>query len=160
MEHKQLRHAPMLSRKHWPHREHNSASWLLACFIDVSMRFSDCVNSKWTSGNVWSGANLSFLQSDSVDVYSACWFFESYALSRQGVSIQQDHTMSAQARSSLTGATLLQDPSVTKGMMYTDEERTQLGVQGLLPPTVTTMQLELARFWNQPRCFKQRGVML
>ena len=54
--------------------------------------------------------------------------------------------MSAEARSSLTGATLLQDPSVTKGMMYTDEERTQLGVQGLLPPTVTTMPLELARF--------------
>ena len=85
------------------------------------------------------------LQSDFVDVYSAAEFFEWYAaFDRQ--SIHQGHTMSVPALSSLTGATLLQDPSVTKGMMYTDKERTQLGVQGLLPPIVTTMQLELARF--------------
>src|SRR5580658_5931801 len=44
-----------------------------------------------------------------------------------------------------TGYDLLRDPARNKGTAFTVEERRQYGLEGLLPPAVTNMELQVAR---------------
>lgn len=44
-----------------------------------------------------------------------------------------------------TGIQLLRDPALNKGTAFTEEEREELGLLGLLPPRVLTMEDQLAR---------------
>jgi malate dehydrogenase (oxaloacetate-decarboxylating)(NADP+) len=44
-----------------------------------------------------------------------------------------------------TGYDLLRNPRLNKGTAFTDAERRALGLEGLLPPAVTTMALQVAR---------------
>jgi malate dehydrogenase (oxaloacetate-decarboxylating)(NADP+) len=44
-----------------------------------------------------------------------------------------------------TGAALLQDPLLNKGTVFSVDERTRLGLLGLLPPRVSTPEQQLAR---------------
>src|SRR5213080_4485615 len=44
-----------------------------------------------------------------------------------------------------TGYDLLRNPRLNKGTAFTEEERRALGLEGLLPPAVTTLALQVAR---------------
>ncbi len=44
-----------------------------------------------------------------------------------------------------TGAALLHDPLLNKGTAFTEQERAELGLKGLLPPKVFTMEEQVAR---------------
>src|SRR6266536_4483299 len=44
-----------------------------------------------------------------------------------------------------TGYGLLHDPRLNKGTAFTEAERRAWGLEGLLPPAVTTMPLQVAR---------------
>jgi len=44
-----------------------------------------------------------------------------------------------------TGVALLNDPSLNKGTAFTPEERLALGIQGLLPPGVSTQEMQAKR---------------
>ena len=44
-----------------------------------------------------------------------------------------------------TGARLLYDPVMNKGTAFSQEERARLGIQGLLPPHVSTMEQQVGR---------------
>src|SRR5713226_3692756 len=44
-----------------------------------------------------------------------------------------------------TGYDLLRNPRLNKGTAFTQEERRALGLEGLLPPAVTTLALQVAR---------------
>lgn len=48
-------------------------------------------------------------------------------------------------KQTVTGAALLHDPLLNKGTAFTEEERTALGLKGLLPPKVFTMEEQVAR---------------
>ena len=43
------------------------------------------------------------------------------------------------------GLALLHDPRLNKGTAFTQEERRKYGLQGLLPPAVSTVELQIAR---------------
>lgn len=43
------------------------------------------------------------------------------------------------------GQALLNDPARNKGTAFTAEERRKYGLEGLLPPAVTTIELQVAR---------------
>jgi malate dehydrogenase (oxaloacetate-decarboxylating)(NADP+) len=43
------------------------------------------------------------------------------------------------------GAALLHDPRLNKGSAFTAEERRKYGLEGLLPPSISTMDLQIAR---------------
>jgi malate dehydrogenase (oxaloacetate-decarboxylating)(NADP+) len=45
----------------------------------------------------------------------------------------------------LSGQALLKDPTRNKGTAFTPEERHKYGLEGLLPPAVTTIELQVAR---------------
>ena len=44
-----------------------------------------------------------------------------------------------------TGYDLLRNPRLNKGTAFTAEERRAFGLEGLLPPAVTTLALQVAR---------------
>ncbi len=44
-----------------------------------------------------------------------------------------------------TGVNLLRNPALNKGTAFTEEERIALGLEGLLPPQVSTMQIQVMR---------------
>ena len=46
---------------------------------------------------------------------------------------------------SQTGADLLHNPALNKGTAFTKEEREALGLQGLLPPYVSTQEEQVLR---------------
>ena len=46
------------------------------------------------------------------------------------------------------GARVLQDPLANRGTAFTADERHQLGLDGLLPPTIETLELQAARAYN------------
>ena len=51
-----------------------------------------------------------------------------------------------------TGLSLLRDPTLNKGTAFTDEEREALGLRGLLPPRVYTIDEQVQRIlWNLGR---------
>ncbi|HLU09576.1 MAG TPA: oxaloacetate-decarboxylating malate dehydrogenase, partial [Oceanobacillus sp.] len=50
------------------------------------------------------------------------------------------------------GIELLRDPATNKGTAFTQEERDQLGLRGLLPPRVFTIQEQSARVLENVRC--------
>ncbi len=54
-------------------------------------------------------------------------------------------------RPGLWGAGLLQDPSLNKGTAFTREERRRLGLEGLLPPHVSSMDEQVARVMENVR---------
>lgn len=54
-------------------------------------------------------------------------------------------------RTALRGYDLLHTPLLNKGTAFTVEERAELGLTGLLPPEVKTMQQQLARAYEQYR---------
>jgi malate dehydrogenase (oxaloacetate-decarboxylating) len=49
---------------------------------------------------------------------------------------------------SLTGQALLEIPLLNKGSAFTDEERREFGLMGLLPPHVSTVDEQLSRTYN------------
>jgi hypothetical protein len=49
---------------------------------------------------------------------------------------------------SVTGRELLDDPLLNKGSAFTREERRELGLLGLLPPHVSTMEQQLSRTYG------------
>jgi malate dehydrogenase (oxaloacetate-decarboxylating)(NADP+) len=53
--------------------------------------------------------------------------------------------MTAAMPEHLTGYDLLRNPRLNKGTAFTEEERRAWGLEGLLPPAVTTMALQVAR---------------
>ncbi len=44
-----------------------------------------------------------------------------------------------------TGVDLLRDPAINKGTAFTEEERTVMGIRGLLPPAPQTMEVQIMR---------------
>ncbi len=54
-------------------------------------------------------------------------------------------------RPSATGASLLYDPVMNKGTAFSLEERQRLGILGLLPPRVSTMEQQVARVLENVR---------
>jgi malate dehydrogenase (oxaloacetate-decarboxylating)(NADP+) len=52
-------------------------------------------------------------------------------------------------RSPLRGLSLLGTPAVNKGTAFTQEERSELGLEGLLPPAVETIELQHQRVLQQ-----------
>ena len=44
-----------------------------------------------------------------------------------------------------TGYDLLRNPRLNKGTAFTEAERRAYGLEGLLPPTVTNLDLQIAR---------------
>jgi len=57
---------------------------------------------------------------------------------------QPDETMEV----SLTGLALLTHPRLNKGSAFTEEERRELGLLGLLPPHPATMEEQLGRTYE------------
>ncbi|HUB66908.1 MAG TPA: NAD-dependent malic enzyme [Candidatus Methylacidiphilales bacterium] len=51
----------------------------------------------------------------------------------------------------ITGPELLHDPSANKGTAFTEKERDALGLRGLLPPRVTTQELQMERVLDNLR---------
>lgn len=51
----------------------------------------------------------------------------------------------------LRGTNLLDCPALNKGTAFTDEERTALGLHGLLPPYIETLEGQVARRWEAYR---------
>ena len=47
------------------------------------------------------------------------------------------------------GTALLHDPRLNKGTAFTAEERRELGLEGLLPPAVVTLELQVARVHSE-----------
>src|SRR5262245_51817264 len=62
--------------------------------------------------------------------------------------------MTAQAPEHPTGYDLLRNPRLNKGTAFTEAERRAYGLEGLLPPAVTTLELQVAR---RPAEFAARG---
>src|SRR5689334_20651149 len=54
----------------------------------------------------------------------------------------------------LTGERLLENPLLNKGSAFTEVERRELGLLGLLPPHVATMEQQLARTYEN---FRRKG---
>src|SRR5262245_39023526 len=54
-------------------------------------------------------------------------------------------TMTASSPGHPTGYDLLRNPHLNKGTAFTQAERRAFGLEGLLPPAVTTMVLQVAR---------------
>jgi malate dehydrogenase (oxaloacetate-decarboxylating) len=54
---------------------------------------------------------------------------------------------------SLTGMTLLDDPSLNRSTAFTQEERSALGLDGLLPPVIETLDQQVVRAYE---AFKQK----
>jgi malate dehydrogenase (oxaloacetate-decarboxylating) len=57
------------------------------------------------------------------------------------------------AAMSLTGMTLLDNPSLNRSTAFTQEERSALGLDGLLPPVVETLDQQVTRAYE---AFKQK----
>jgi malate dehydrogenase (oxaloacetate-decarboxylating)(NADP+) len=57
--------------------------------------------------------------------------------------------MSSSARPALAGCNLLRDPRFNKGSAFTAEERRALGIEGLLPPVASTLEIQVARIHMQ-----------
>ncbi|WP_291608185.1 NAD-dependent malic enzyme [Bradyrhizobium sp.] len=55
------------------------------------------------------------------------------------------------ASDSPRGLTLLRDPLLNKGTAFTEQERAALGLSGLLPPCISTMQSQAARIMTNLR---------
>jgi malate dehydrogenase (oxaloacetate-decarboxylating)(NADP+) len=53
--------------------------------------------------------------------------------------------MMTEPKEHLTGYYLLRDPRLNKGTAFTEAERRAYGLEGLLPPTVTNIDLQIAR---------------
>ncbi len=51
----------------------------------------------------------------------------------------------------LRGTNLLDSPALNKGTAFIDEERTRLGLHGLLPPYIETLEGQVARRWEAYR---------
>ena len=49
---------------------------------------------------------------------------------------------------SLTGRELIDDPLLNRGTAYSEEERSRLGLHGLLPPHVETLEEQASRAWE------------
>jgi hypothetical protein len=56
------------------------------------------------------------------------------------VTVARDNGRKAPLKVSKTGRDLLNDPYLNKGMAFTEEERRELGLEGLLPPAVRTIE--------------------
>src|SRR5678816_3397696 len=50
-----------------------------------------------------------------------------------------------------TGTALLEDPIANRGTAFTSEERIRLGLDGLLPPVVETLEQQCARAYEAYR---------
>jgi malate dehydrogenase (oxaloacetate-decarboxylating)(NADP+) len=53
------------------------------------------------------------------------------------------------AKASAKGASILHNPVLNRGSAFTEKERTELGIEGLLPPGVDSLQLQMARVHTQ-----------
>ena len=58
---------------------------------------------------------------------------------------QNRRRMMTEPKEHLTGYDLLHTPRLNKGTAFTEAERRAHGLEGLLPPAITTMELQIAR---------------
>ena len=56
--------------------------------------------------------------------------------------------MTSTPEASLSGATIIDTPTLNKGTAFTEEERRTYGLQGLLPPHVETLEEQVVRAYN------------
>ena len=63
----------------------------------------------------------------------------------------QVHFLEGRIATSLRGQDVLQTPLLNKGTAFTPEERSALGLTGLLPPAVKTLERQAARAYGQYR---------
>jgi malate dehydrogenase (oxaloacetate-decarboxylating) len=68
-------------------------------------------------------------------------------------SIKPADAQKATVEISLTGQALLENPLLNKGSAFTEEERREFGLMGLLPPHVSTVDEQLTRTYGS---FKQK----
>src|SRR5262245_42026935 len=61
------------------------------------------------------------------------------------MTTQTASKMAATAQKHPTGYELLRTPRLNKGTAFTEAERRAWGLEGLLPPAVTTAELQVAR---------------
>ena len=54
-------------------------------------------------------------------------------------------------QTALTGRALLEQPLLNKGSAFTEDERREFGLVGLLPPGVSTPEVQLARIYGNYR---------
>ncbi|HYA40657.1 MAG TPA: hypothetical protein VEF34_05115, partial [Syntrophobacteraceae bacterium] len=69
----------------------------------------------------------------------------------QNVDAQQRMRLQSLLKDFPTGVTLLRDPALNKGTAFTEQEREALGLCGLLPPRVHTMEEQLLRILRNLR---------
>ena len=55
---------------------------------------------------------------------------------------------------SQTGVDLLRNPILNKGSVFTDSERIEFELQGLIPPHISTMEDQLQRVWENFECLE------
>src|SRR5712691_3362682 len=72
-------------------------------------------------------------------------------------SIKAADTQQETIETSLTGKSLLENPLLNKGSAFSEEERREFGLLGLVPPHVSTMEEQLARTYGS---YKQKSVDL
>jgi malate dehydrogenase (oxaloacetate-decarboxylating) len=66
--------------------------------------------------------------------------------------IRRDPVTGAQTlQTPLTGHALLDQPLLNKGTAFDERERRELGLTGLLPPGVSTPEVQLARIYGNYR---------
>ncbi len=56
--------------------------------------------------------------------------------------------MTTSSETALTGAEIIDTPTLNKGTAFTEEERRRLGLQGLLPPHVETLDEQVVRAYE------------
>ena len=64
------------------------------------------------------------------------------------VATKRDTVKNAVQQAGPVGTDLLNDPILNKGTAFTDEERNQLGLHGLLPPHVESLEEQVVRAYE------------
>src|SRR5258708_35387843 len=66
-------------------------------------------------------------------------------------SVKPEDAQEQSLEISLTGRSLLENPLVNKGSAFTEEERREFGLMGLLPPHISTVDEQLTRTYGSFR---------
>jgi hypothetical protein len=64
------------------------------------------------------------------------------------VATKRDTVKNAVQQAGPVGTDLLNDPILNKGTAFTDEERSNLGLHGLLPPQVESLEEQVVRAYE------------
>lgn len=66
-----------------------------------------------------------------------------------GVAVKPARNDSARYKTPLRGLAVLHSPLLNKGTAFTSEERSALGLRGLLPPDISTLEIQVKRAYIQ-----------